>query len=124
MNDAYSKEDFPNPDDNHLENPQTQDTQSDQEPESDTACQLCEREGKKLTFHHLIPRKMHKKKQFLKLFSKKEMQSHGLMLCRLCHNTLHDFFDEKTLGLHYHTKELLLAEAKIQNYLEWAKKQR
>jgi hypothetical protein len=111
-----------------MEEPPKDDHPSPTPPEGEStdfqACQLCQRKGKELTFHHLIPRKMHRKKQFLKLFSKKDMQSRGLMLCHLCHRTLHDFFDEKTLGLYYHTKELLLKDAKIQNYLEWAKKQR
>ncbi|MCC5945840.1 MAG: hypothetical protein JJT94_12995 [Bernardetiaceae bacterium] len=86
-------------------------------------CQLCQRE-KNLTFHHLIPRKLHRKKFFLKLFTKSYMQTHGLNLCRKCHSTLHQFYDEKTLGLEYNTLEKLQKDEKINRYLAWVVKTR
>lgn len=70
----------------------------------DGECELCERELP-LTWYHLIPRKNHSKKRFLKLFTKKEMRERGANLCFDCHPTIHKFFDEKTLGLLYNTIE-------------------
>ena len=36
-------------------------------------CQLCQRQSL-LTFHHLIPRKMHRRSRFNKKYSKAELQ--------------------------------------------------
>ena len=51
------------------------------------------------------------------------LKTHGLDLCVLCHKAVHKFYDEKTLGKHYNTLELLLESEKIQNHIKWAKKQ-
>lgn len=48
----------------------------EQEEESEK-CALCERE-KRLSFHHLIPKKMHRRKNFLKKFGKEEMKKEEL----------------------------------------------
>src|SRR5262245_51996736 len=73
-------------------------------------CELCGREGKSLTFHHLIPRHCHRKKRFRNRFSIEVMRASGLWLCRECHGGLHRLIpDEKVLGWSYYTRELLLA---------------
>ena len=85
-------------------------------------CELCCRELK-LTWHHLIPQKMHNKKRFLKLFTKEDMKTRGANLCFDCHPTIHKFFDEKFLGLYLNTIEKLKGNEKIINYLSWVVKQ-
>lgn len=86
-------------------------------------CELCGRE-KPRTFHHLIPRRLHRKGYALRQFGKEEMQTRGLLLCRACHRKVHQLFDERTLGLEYNTKEKLLAVPALQKFLAWVKKQR
>lgn len=89
-----------------------------------TCCELCCRD-KKLTKHHLIPRAVHSKKKYINRFGKKEMRHRGLMLCKLCHNGIHDLIpDEKDLAESYNTKELLLIHEGIKKHIAWVKKQK
>lgn len=89
---------------------------------SESRCQLCQRECQ-LTFHHLIPRKMHRRSYFKKHYSKIQLQM-GVMLCKACHKAIHLFYDEMTLGKHFNTLEALSQDEKIQTHVAWAKKQR
>jgi hypothetical protein len=92
--------------------------------QSKERCELCQREVK-LTFHHLIPKAVHSKKRFINRFGKEEMQSRGLMLCKLCHDGIHDLIpDEKKLAESYNTKDLLMANEGIQKHVAWARKQK
>lgn len=84
-------------------------------------CEMCGRE-KPLQFHHLIPRKLHKKRVFAKRYDKFYMRKKGIMICRDCHNALHDLFDLKTLGLDLNELSKILAHPKIRNYLNYIKK--
>ncbi len=86
-------------------------------------CQMCERE-KPLTFHHLIPKKNHRKNWFKRNFSKQEMKRRGIMVCRECHYKIHQVHDEKTLGKHYNHLDLLLADAEIAKFIKWVKKKK
>jgi len=87
-------------------------------------CELCGRETK-LSFHHLIPCAVHKRNKFLKTFGRDEMKSRGLMLCKLCHDGIHDIIpSEKTLAESYNTKELLMAHEGIIKHVAWATKQK
>lgn len=85
-------------------------------------CKLCDRE-KDLTFHHLIPQINHSKNTFKRLFSKEEMRTRGIDICRDCHSTIHRLIDNKTLGLMYNTLEKLLEHEEIFKFVEWVKKQ-
>lgn len=94
------------------------------EGETVEKCELCERE-KPLTKHHLIPRAVHSKKKFINLFGKEEMHKRGLMICKLCHNGIHDLIpDEKELAESFNTKELLLADERIAKHVQWVRKQK
>ena len=84
---------------------------------------MCERE-KRLTFHHLIPRRCHSNKWFRKNFEKEDMHTRGIDLCTQCHQYIHSIFSEKELGRYYNTLEALLADEKVAKYVEWAKKQK
>lgn len=88
-----------------------------------TACELCER-SVALTFHHLIPRRNHRRPWFQAHFSKEELASRGAWLCRLCHNAVHEQFDENTLGRQLNTLEALRAEPILQRHVQWAARQR
>lgn len=98
-------------------------TRTPSEARRETRCELCRRE-QPLTFHHLIPRKNHRKGYFRRHFSKDDLNRRGLMLCRLCHRHLHRVYDEGELGRRLNTKEAILEEPEMQRFLEWAKKQR
>lgn len=86
------------------------------------ACALCQREMD-LTFHHLIPRAMHKRKFFRKHYSKAEL-AQGIDVCRPCHNAIHQFFDEMQLAKQCNSLDKLLAEPNIQKHITWIVKQR
>ena len=84
-------------------------------------CEMCER-SRKLTFHHLIPRKCHTNKWFKKHFDKDDMKTRGLYLCSLCHNYIHEILSEKELGRNFNTLELLLGHEKIRRFVKYSKK--
>ena len=86
-------------------------------------CQICQRE-EFLTFHHLIPRKNHKNKWFIKRFSKKEMRERGINLCKSCHKFIHKKFSEKELGRDYNTLDALIENPIIKKHALWASKQK
>lgn len=93
-----------------------------EQPEDEVEkCALCERQ-KRLGFHHLIPKKMHRRKNFLRKFGKEEMKKRGIRVCRQCHSTIHKFWDEKTLGETYNTKEKLMETEEMQKFVAWVKK--
>lgn len=86
-------------------------------------CEMCERE-KPLTFHHLIPRKNHKRNFFKRRFSKEEMKHNGIMICQDGHSKIHQVHNEKELGLYYNTLEQLLLDPKIDKFIHWVKKKK
>jgi hypothetical protein len=68
---------------------------------------------------------VHTKKRFIRKFGKDEMNQRGIMLCKLCHNGIHDLIpEEKTLAESFYTKELLLADPRISKHVNWARKQK
>jgi hypothetical protein len=88
------------------------------------ACELCGR-ALRLTFHHLVPRKVHKRRRLIRTHGKVEMRSTGLWLCRLCHSGIHTIIpNEKSLAESYYTKELLLGHDGIVRHVAWVRKQK
>ena len=86
-------------------------------------CELCGRTTA-LTAHHLIPRAVHKKNYFVKRFSREEMKTRLIDICRKCHKGIHRIVpDEKELARDFNTKELLLADDRIRRHVEWVAKQ-
>ena len=71
-------------------------------------CACCQRETT-LTFHHLIPKKLHRRTFFRKRFDKEELNT-GLNVCRACHDGIHDLYDEMTLAKQFSSLEKLLAD--------------
>jgi 5-methylcytosine-specific restriction endonuclease McrA len=92
--------------------------------EAQTACALCG-QVRLLTFHHLIPRQVHKKKRFKREYTRAEMRTRGLMVCRICHDGIHDLIpDEKRLAREYNTLEKLLEHEGVAKHVAWSRKQR
>jgi len=88
-------------------------------------CVLCKREDISLTEHHLIPRKVHRKKWFRKRFKLEDMRLRKIDVCRRCHHGIHKLIaDEATLARNYNTLDLLQAHEGLQRHVEWVKKQR
>ena len=85
-------------------------------------CELCGR-VKPLTFHHLIPKAVHKRNRYKKRHTKEELQA-GLDICRVCHSGLHDLLTEVELADNYNTKELLLSHEGVAKHVAWAAKQK
>ena len=85
-------------------------------------CQLCERQVS-LTFHHLIPRKLHRRTHFKKNYSREELHE-GIMICRRCHKGVHRLYDEMTLARHFSTLEDLKQDPEIRKHVQWVQKQR
>lgn len=87
-------------------------------------CDLCGREAP-LTFHHLIPRKVHRRARFRRRYDRDTLRSEGLMICRPCHDGIHDLIpDEQQLALEYNTREKLLAHPGIARHVAWVRKQK
>jgi len=82
-------------------------------------CELCHREAR-LSFHHLVPRKLHSNKWFKKRFSRDQMQR-GINVCRECHSAIHSFIGHKELGRAYHSTERLLAHPKMASFVKWVR---
>lgn len=85
-------------------------------------CALCGRVCA-LTWHHLIPRKMHRRSRFKKRYSREELQA-GIWICRLCHDGIHAHYDEMYLAQHRNTLEALTADPAIQKHIAWVAKQK
>ena len=90
---------------------------------SDTdRCELCGRQLS-LTFHHLIPRKLHRRSRFKKTYSRDQLNT-GIWVCQTCHSGIHRLHDEMTLGRDLNTREKLLADPAVQRHVVWVGKQR
>ena len=76
-----------------------------------------------LTFHHLIPKKLHRRAFFRKNFDKEALNS-GLNICRLCHDGIHDLYDEMQLAKNYPSAQALLADEALQKHFAWVAKKK
>jgi 5-methylcytosine-specific restriction endonuclease McrA len=85
-------------------------------------CQLCGRETT-LTFHHLVPRKVHRRNRFRKHLSRETLQQ-GIAICRPCHSGLHRLHDEMTLATRLNTLAALRQDPALSRHVDWVRKQR
>lgn len=85
-------------------------------------CQLCSGE-RELTFHHLIPKKVHRRAYFRRTYSREQLQR-GVHLCRLCHSAVHRLHDEMTLAREFSTLAALRASPELRRHAQWARKQK
>lgn len=86
------------------------------------SCELCERDVP-LTFHHLIPRMVHKRNYFKKRYNKEELNQ-GIDICRKCHSGIHKLYDEMTLAKDFDTLEKLQTDSAVQKHVGWVRKQK
>ena len=82
-------------------------------------CELCNRAGVAVTKHHLIPRGVHRRKRFRKLFDREDRLTRILWVCRPCHNAIHSACSEQELAMHYNTREKLLAIGELRDFVAW-----
>jgi hypothetical protein len=85
-------------------------------------CPACKRETA-LSFHHLVPRKAHRRGFFRKRYSRQQLGL-GIYVCRLCHDGIHSHFDEMTLAKQFSDPEKLLAEPALQAHFAWVARQK
>lgn len=85
-------------------------------------CATCHRHTA-LTKHHLIPKKRHKNRHKK---NKKTPDAHNvdalIMICRKCHDGIHDIYDERTLAEQFNTLEELSADAALEKHFLWVSK--
>ncbi len=85
-------------------------------------CVLCQRETA-LTFHHLIPRKLHRRNRFAGKHTREELNE-GLMLCPRCHRGLHKLYSEMELGSRLNTEAALREDPAIARHVAWVARQK
>ena len=86
------------------------------------SCPFCHRELA-LTFHHLIPRKLHRRARFKKHYSREEL-NRGIDICRQCHDGIHDRYDEMQLYREFSTPALLAGDPALVRYFDWVSRQK
>ncbi|TMW70631.1 HNH endonuclease [Alteribacter natronophilus] len=74
-------------------------------------CELCQREGVRLTEHHLIPKE--EGGTFLET----------VMLCPPCHRQIHNLYTNREIALRLGSIERLRDDDKIRKFLKWIRKQ-
>jgi len=85
-------------------------------------CELCKRHTP-LTFHHLIPRKLHKRKRYAKAYTKDQLNE-GVMLCNRCHKGLHRLYNETELGSQLNKLEALKNDLQVMRHVAWVARQK
>ena len=85
-------------------------------------CELCGRTGVPLTRHHLIPRTRHRNRRVRRRFSREDLVTRILWVCRPCHSQIHALIPEKALADHYHSREALLGHPGIRRFVDWIRK--
>ena len=85
-------------------------------------CLLCERDTE-LMFHHLIPKKLHRRTFFEKNYTK-EALNQGILICYLCHKGMHKIYDEMTLAKRFPGVKEMKADEALARHFEWAAKQK
>ncbi len=89
----------------------------------DGRCVLCGQPAH-LTFHHLVPKRVHAKPWARQRYALEVLRTRGIWVCRSCHSFLHRQFDERTLGERLDSLEALRAEPSIARHIDWASRQR
>ena len=85
-------------------------------------CEMCGRWGVVLTRHHLIPRARHRNRRARRSFDRREMKGRIALVCRPCHNQIHDLYSEKELERSFNTLDALKNDDRIQRFVEWVRK--
>lgn len=76
-----------------------------------------------LTFHHLIPKKVHRRSRYRRRFDREELAS-GIYLCRDCHDGIHANYTEVELAAALSSPEALAADPLLARHFAWVRRQR
>lgn len=85
-------------------------------------CPFCRRRIA-LTFHHLIPKRVHRRRAYKRRYSRTEL-ARGVYLCRDCHDGIHASYSELELATSYNTPESLAADPVLSRHFAWVARQR
>lgn len=66
---------------------------------------------------------MHRREYFKKKYTKERLND-GIDICRLCHNGIHDRYDEMRLAKEFNSVEVLKTDESLQKHFSWVAKQR
>ena len=111
----------------------------DEKPCREGDCELCAR-SLELTFHHLIPKETHARYLGKALPSgvaeaaaangldpqptREFLHSHGALLCRFCHSTVHRLAPNAVLAERFNTLEALRCAPEIERFVAFACRQK
>lgn len=76
-----------------------------------------------LTFHHLVPRKVHRRAYFKKNFSREDL-GRGINICKLCHRGIHVLYKEMHLARELNTLKALQDDPATMKHCGWVSKQK
>ena len=76
-----------------------------------------------LTFHHLIPKKVHRRSRYRRRFSREELAL-GIYLCRDCHDGIHATYSEVELAEALSSPEALASDLVLARHFAWVGRQR
>ena len=85
-------------------------------------CELCGRQDTDQTFHHLVPKKLHRKTKVVKSFVNIDLNTHGIMVCSPCHKMIHKKIDHYELATQYYTLEKLKSHEGIAKFISFQQK--
>ena len=86
-------------------------------------CETCRR-SIELSFHHLVPKKVHNKPAIQKLHAEKSLDHYGIWVCKDCHKKIHRLYDHKTLAEEYYTLKRLKSSTEFRKFIAWVRKQK
>ncbi len=85
-------------------------------------CPLCRRRLP-LTFHHLIPKKLHRRPRYRRRFQRIEL-ARGIYICRECHDGIHAAYSEAELAKRFFTPESIATDPRLSRHFTWLSRQR
>ena len=85
-------------------------------------CELCGRENSTLTFHHLVPKKLHKKNAVNQLFPDTDLNSYGIIVCSPCHKMIHKKINHFELAAQYYSLEKLKKHFELSKFITFQQK--
>ena len=75
-----------------------------------------------MTFHHLIPKKMHRRNRYRRRYKRTEL-ARGIYLCRDCHNGIHNTYSELELAQHFADPMALARDETLARHFHWLSRQ-
>tara|TARA_B100000809_G_C14722472_1_gene381914 strand:+ start:43 stop:354 length:312 start_codon:yes stop_codon:yes gene_type:complete len=85
-------------------------------------CELCGRADTTQTFHHLVPKKLHKKNVIVDLFPDVDLNAYGIMVCSPCHKMIHKKINHLDLATEYYSLEKLKTHLELSKFIAFQQK--